>query len=89
MTHKSSDHKKHGGRKCLPLSELKKGESGRVVRVLTIDPEVLKRFAAMGLFPGVSVKLLQKSPSYLFQVARSQFAADKELMSQVEIEVAG
>ena len=69
------------------MSDLRKGDGGKVVRVLTIDKETLKKFAAMGIFPGVAVKLIQRSPSFVFQVGRSQFAVDKTLASRIEIEV--
>ncbi len=82
MTPKSTDSTRR-----VPLSDLRKGDGGKVVRVLTIDKETLKKFAAMGIFPGVAVKLIQRSPSFVFQVGRSQFAVDKTLASRIEIEV--
>jgi DtxR family Mn-dependent transcriptional regulator/ferrous iron transport protein A len=69
------------------FADLKKGSEARVLRVLTSDKDVLKRYAAMGIFPGVKVKLLQKTPSFLFQVGRSQFAADRELVTKIEVEI--
>lgn len=69
------------------LSDLKKGDKMKVIRVLADDSEALKKFAAMGVFPGVSIQLLQRTPSFLFRIGHSQFAADKELMKRIEGEI--
>jgi Fe2+ transport system protein FeoA len=66
---------------------MRKGESGKVVRVVATERDDFKKFAAMGIFPGVSIRLIHRSPSYLFQVGRSQFAVDETLASKIEIEV--
>jgi len=86
MTPKSDVHAKLAR---APLADLKKGQGGTVVRVLTVDRDILKKYAAMGIFPGVGIKLIQRSPSFLFQIGRSQFAVDKALASKIEIEIAG
>ena len=72
--------------KPLLLSDLKKGDCGKILKVATADKNILKKLAAMGLFPGVKVKVIQRLPSCLFQVGHSQFAADKALVSTIEID---
>jgi Fe2+ transport system protein FeoA len=84
VTPKSSGHPKQHLR---TLAALKKGEAGKVVRVIATDRNDFKKFAAMGIFPGVAIKLIHRSPSYLFQVGRSQFAVDETLAAKIEIEV--
>jgi Fe2+ transport system protein FeoA len=43
------------GRKGLRLSDLRAGETGRVLRVATADPGCRKRFAELGLAEGMKV----------------------------------
>jgi len=65
---------------------LKKGDAGKVVRVIATERDDFKKFAAMGIFPGISIKLIHRSPSFLFQIGRSQFAVDEALASKIEVE---
>jgi DtxR family Mn-dependent transcriptional regulator len=39
----------------------------------------------MGALPKTEITLLQKFPSYVFKIARSQFAVDKELASCIYV----
>ena len=57
------------------------------MRVIATDRNDFKKFAAMGIFPGVGIKLVQRTPSFLFQIGRSQFAVDKALASKIEVEI--
>jgi len=67
------------------LTELKVGESGKVAYLHTQDKAALKKLIAIGALPGIKVKLIQKSPSFVFEVGNSQFAVDKEMASQIYI----
>ena len=46
------------GRKSLRLSDLREGETGRVVRVLIAEQGCRKRFAELGLAPGMKVTVV-------------------------------
>lgn len=61
------------------MTNLRVNQRGRIVRVKTCDHKKLKKIMAMGVLPGMAVTLIQKFPSYVFQVDQSQFAVDKEL----------
>ena len=43
---------------------------------------------AMGILPNVNIKVLQKFPSYVLQMGKSQFAVDKELAGRVFVRAA-
>ncbi len=73
----------------LPLAELEPNQKGKVAYIHTSDSDKLQKFMAMGVLPGMSVTLLQKFPSYVFQIGQSQFAVDKELADGVYIRVRG
>jgi DtxR family Mn-dependent transcriptional regulator len=69
----------------MPLSEMKKGQKGRIAYIQTNDREMLKRIMAMGALPGSAVKLLLHFPSPVFQVGESQFAIDKDMADRIRV----
>lgn len=69
----------------IPLSELKKNESGRVAHIQTSDAGILNKIMAMGILPGLYIKLIQRFPSFVFQIGESRFAVDKELAERIAV----
>lgn len=72
-------------RVIVPLFELEVGEGGRIAYIETREREKLQKLMAMGTLPGIPVKLLQKFPSYVFQMENSQFAVDEEIARIIHI----
>lgn len=61
----------------MTLAELTKGESG-VVREIRHDPEGhWRKLAAFGLMPGAEVRMLQKWPTMVVQVGRTELGLDE------------
>lgn len=71
----------------LPLANLKSGQNGKIADVHTKNHETLKKLTAMGIMPGIKIALIQKFPSYVFQLGQSQFAADKELAKCIFVRI--
>mgnify|MGYP000353810316 CR=1 FL=1 len=69
----------------LPLSELQNGQSGKIAYIHTTDMAMLTKIMAMGALPGMSITLIQKFPSYVFQLGHSQFAVDRDLAEQIRV----
>ncbi len=69
----------------MALSEMKKGQKGKIAYVHTSDREMLRKIMAMGALPGLAVMLLQQFPSPVFQIGESQFAVDKELADRIRV----
>jgi DtxR family Mn-dependent transcriptional regulator len=69
----------------MPLSEMKKGQKGKIAYVQTADREMLRKIMAMGALPGLALTLLQQFPSPVFQIGESQFAVDKELADKIRV----
>ncbi len=69
----------------MPLAELKTGQSGKIAYIHTHDRQMLQKIMAMGALPGTSVTLLQRFPSYVFQLGQSQFAIDKNIAEQIQL----
>lgn len=60
-------------------------QKGKVAYIHTQDQKKLQKIMAMGVLPGMSITLIQKFPSYVFQVGHSQFAIDKELAAAIYV----
>lgn len=71
----------------LPLTGLKNGQKGNIVSIHTQNQEKLKKLMVMGILPGIKIGLIQKFPSYVFQIGQSQFAVDKELAECIFVRV--
>lgn len=67
------------------LSELDVHQRGKVAYIWTKDNSILQKVIAMGILPGMTISLIQKYPSYVFQVGQSQFAVDKEIASVIYV----
>ena len=65
------------------MTRLKVNQEGKVASINTNDHKKLQKLMAMGLLPGMTVTLIQKFPSYVFQIGQSQFAIDKELAENI------
>ncbi len=61
------------------LLSLANGQKAKVISLDTEDQEKLLKLMAIGIFPGRDITLIQKFPSYVFQLGHSQFAIDQEL----------
>ena len=69
----------------MPLSELRKGQRGKIAYIHTDERAMLRKIMAMGALPGLSISLVQRFPSYVFQIGESQFAIDKSMAEQIQI----
>jgi len=68
------------------MTSLSVNQSGKVCRLNTCDHKKLNKIMAMGVLPGMTITLIQKFPSYVFQVGQSQFAIDKRLAECIFVE---
>jgi DtxR family Mn-dependent transcriptional regulator len=73
----------------LPLSELSPGDRGRVAYLRTGDSRRLQKLLALGILPGVAVEMLQRFPSFVFQIGHSQMAVDREMAEGIQVRLAG
>ena len=42
---------------------------------------------AMGALPGMDISLMQRFPSFVFKIGRTQFAIDKGLASRIYVRI--
>ncbi|MGH7144431.1 MAG: ferrous iron transport protein A [Terriglobales bacterium] len=68
------------------LSEAPAGAQGMVARLNMEDGREVRKLMAMGVLPGTSIELLQRFPSYVFQVGYSQFTIDRDLAAAIYVQ---
>lgn len=67
-------------RKLKPLVQsLRDMEVGKTAKVLFINAPAMERLAAIGLVPGVALKLIQKMPSFVIQIEETTIAIDEDI----------
>ena len=69
-----------------PLSSLRAGESGIIVRIASASPERVVKLSSLGLMPGVRVTLVQKRPAVVLRVAETSIAIDGEVADDIRVE---
>lgn len=72
-------------REVKPLCEGKTEEAGVVAYLSTRENREIQKLMALGILPGVQVKLIQRYPSYVFQMGYSQFTIDRELAEKIYV----
>ena len=81
------DAKRLPGKVIVPLSDLDTKVRAKISYLHTHERNAMQKAIAMGALPNTEISLIQKSPSYVFQIGKSQFAIDKELASQIYVRV--
>ncbi len=67
------------------MADLEVGEEGQVAYLSTEDDARMDELMAIGVVPGVSVKLLRKYPAFLFALDQSEFAVDQEMATAIHV----
>lgn len=69
------------------LRQLRKGQSGYVVRFVGVTPERMHKMMVLGLVPGEEIEVLQTFPTYVLRLGNTKLALDRILAQGVEVEV--
>ncbi|RJR43187.1 MAG: hypothetical protein C4576_15165 [Desulfobacteraceae bacterium] len=69
----------------LPLKDMGTKDRGTIAYLSTNDEGRLQKLMAMGALPGLRIAVIQKFPSYVFQLGHSQFAIDSELAEGIYV----
>ena len=69
----------------LRLDELNVNQKARISSVQTENRNALQKMIAIGALPNTELILLQKFPSFVFQMGFSQFSIDRELASCIYV----
>jgi DtxR family Mn-dependent transcriptional regulator len=68
-----------------PLGKLQPGQGGHIAYLQMNNRSRLQKLMAMGLLPGVPLRLLHRAPSYVFETGYSQFAVDEEIAKDIYV----
>lgn len=66
-----------------PLSRLPAGSSARIVHIVPRDAERLARLSALGVVPGATLKLQQKTPATVLKLGETTLALDSEIAGEI------
>src|SRR5262245_56083377 len=61
-----------------PVTGLRAGECGIVVRIAAAAPDRLVKLSGLGVMPGVRVTLVQRNPAVVLRIAETSIALDGE-----------
>jgi len=77
--------KEHADQSVFALHDLAVNQKAKIAYLRAKDHKCLQTLMAMGVLPGIAITLIQKFPSYVFQIRHSQFAIDRELASAIYV----
>jgi len=69
----------------ISLCDMNNRQEGVVAELATDNGSILRKLMSMGILPGTRIKLIQKYPSYVFQVGYTQVAVDREIASVISV----
>ncbi len=69
----------------VPLDQLEAGGSGRVAYISTPSHSRLHKLTSFGLTPGVTVKVHQKSPSYVVSCEQTELALEEDVVREIYV----
>lgn len=71
------------------LSSLQNGQSGKIAYFDMREEKKMQKMLAMGVLPGISVKLVQSYPSYVFDLDHTRYAVDTEIADSIYVRIEG
>ncbi|MCR4431248.1 MAG: ferrous iron transport protein A [Tepidanaerobacteraceae bacterium] len=69
----------------ISLVELEVGEKAIIAGIEAKDKKKMSKLLALGVLPGMKVKLLQKFPSFVFKVGNTKIAADESISRNIMV----
>ena len=67
----------------LNSTEMRPGESGRIVFIAPKHHDRLDKLSSLGIVPGAVVKLHQKQPTYVLDIGETSIALDYEIAKEI------
>lgn len=68
---------------ALPLSTMRSGQSGVIVRIGSSSPERVVKLSSLGVMPGALVVLVQRKPAVVLRIAETTIAIDVEVAEEI------
>ena len=51
-----------------------------------MNPSIAAKLASMGILPGTKIRLIRRSPAFVFRIDYAEFAVDRELASLIRVQ---
>jgi DtxR family Mn-dependent transcriptional regulator len=67
----------------VPLSQMKTDQEGRIAYIHSKGRGRLQKLMAMGVTPGMRIRVIQRFPSHVFQIEMAQIAVDEEIADEI------
>ena len=69
----------------VPLNQLEAGRSGKVAYISTTSHSRLHKLTSFGLTPGVTLRVHQKSPSYVVSCEQTELALEEDVVRDIYV----
>lgn len=70
----------------LALTQVPEGAHARVTCLDAAHGNVAAKLASMGILPGAQLRLVRRSPAYVFRIDYAEFAVDRELAQYIRVQ---
>lgn len=70
----------------ISLTQIEVGAAARVTCLDAAHTNVAAKLASMGILPGSKLKLVRRSPAFVFRIDYAEFAVDRELASVIRVQ---
>lgn len=67
----------------LPIVKFKKGSKVRVLHLLLVGGDHLRKLTTFGILPGVEIEVLQIYPAYVLKIGYTQIALDYQIAKNI------
>jgi len=67
------------------LSEFEVGATGKITFIVMSDPSRISKLNSLGIAAGSHIKLIQKTPSFVFQIDETTVALDPEIAKEIYV----
>lgn len=74
-----------GAPAAVPLTRLAEGRRAVVTELLDAADPAAAHLVAVGVLPGAELTLVQRYPSFIFQVGHTEFAVDAQLAARIVV----
>ena len=68
------------------LTDMRVGYKARITCLDAAHNNIAAKLASMGILPGVKIRLVRRSPAFVFRIDYAEFAVDKELASLIRVQ---
>lgn len=71
----------------ISLDQMKPDQEGKIAYIHSRGNTRLQKLMAMGITPGMSIRIIQRFPAHVFQIERTQIAVDEEIAKEIFVVV--